>query len=124
MDGDETTAGDRRRANARPGYPGSFDWLEGATGVRVRLSAADGLVVLTVEGDLDRASLGVIESIALQALVRSPARVELDLKQASCFGDDAIEAVARLWARARLRHVPFYLKTPRARENLLKPGGA
>jgi len=123
VDSDETRAGDTPRAKARPGSHGSFDWLEGATGVRVRLSAPDGLVILTVEGDLDRASLGVIESIVLHTLARSPARIELDLGRASCFGDDAIETVARVWARSRLRHIPFYLRTPGARENLRKPGG-
>ncbi len=123
MDDDRPRAGVRARAAAGQQSAGSFDWLEGATGVRVRLGAADGLVELSVEGDLDLASLGVIEAIALQAIARSPSRVELDLRRASCFGDDAIETVARVWARARLRHVPFFLLVPRAHENLLKRTG-
>jgi hypothetical protein len=90
--------------------PGPFDWLEGATGVCVHLVVADGLLRLTVEGDLDRASLGVVESALLEALDRSPARVELVLGAASSFTDEAIGLVTRARRRAQARRVPFLLR--------------
>ncbi len=123
MDGDGATAAGRSRAADGSRSTERFDWLEGATGVCVRLAVAQGLVVITVAGDPDRASLGVIETIALRTLAVSPARVELDLRQVSCFGDDVVETVGRVWARARIRRIPFFLIAPAARGDLLERDG-
>lgn len=115
-DAEPTPADALSRAAAPNREPGPFDWLEGATGVRVRLVVVDRLVTLTVEGDLDGASLGVVESALLQALDRSPARVELVLRAASSFGDETTELVIRARRRARAGHVPFLLRRPADRD--------
>jgi hypothetical protein len=98
--------------------PRNFEWLEGATGVRLGLSVIDGLVTVTVDGELDWASLGVVEAVVLEMLERSSLRVELDLRGVACFGDEASAGdetsvlVSRVQARARRRRVPFVLSTP------------
>jgi hypothetical protein len=105
--------------------PEPFAWLEGATGVRLRLTVVDALVVLTVEGELDSASLGVIESTLLNELAHSPARVELDLRAVLCFGRETTgldrettRLASRVRARARREHVPFLLTRPTGRSRV------
>jgi hypothetical protein len=89
--------------------PQVLAWLEGATGVRVDLAVVDGLATLTVAGVLDWASLGAVETAAIQMLERSPLRVEFDLREAVCFGEETDVLAARVQAHAHLRRVPFLL---------------
>jgi hypothetical protein len=100
--------------------PGPFDWLEGATGVRLDLAIVDRLLTLTVEGQLDRASLGVVESTLLEALDHSPARVEFDLRAASSCGDEMVVIVGRARSRARAGHVPLLLNLPRDNDRVVR----
>jgi hypothetical protein len=90
----------------------SIDWLEGATGVSISLVTGEGLLTITVEGELDRASLEVLQSVALRALDYPLARVELDLRAVSFFGLDTIDATSVVAARARARQRPFLLSAP------------
>lgn len=95
-----------------PGPTQPVAWLEAATGVRLLVSVPGDLLTITVAGELDLASLDVIESVARAAVARSPARVELDLRGVSFIDDDGVLAIARACAYARLRHVPFLIGMP------------
>ncbi|HWH11875.1 MAG TPA: STAS domain-containing protein [Solirubrobacteraceae bacterium] len=87
-------------------------WLEAATGVRLVVTGPDELLTITVAGELDLASLDVIESVARAAVARAPARVELDLRGVSFIDDDGVLMVARACTYARLRQIPFLIARP------------
>lgn len=110
------------RTEAGDGPGGSFDWLEGATGLRVCLSVCDRLLTISVEGELDAASLDVLQSIVLQALDRPLARVELDLRAVTFLSREAVEMSARGVTRARERRSPFLVTPPHGTPLTSSPG--
>jgi anti-anti-sigma regulatory factor len=72
-------------------------------------------MTISVEGELDAASLDVLQSVALQALELSSARVELDLRDVSFSGVETIEMSSSVSDRARALNRPFLLTTPTPR---------
>jgi hypothetical protein len=89
-----------------------FAWLAGATGVRLAVHASDKLYTVSVAGDVDHASLEVVDGALGQILRDPPARVELDLSGASFIDPSAQEMISRAQARAEAQRVSFDVTAP------------
>jgi hypothetical protein len=108
-----TTNADQRRATPEVGSEG-FDWLAGATGVRLGVHVRNGLQTVSAAGDIDHASIDVIESVLYQTFQHLPAQVELDLSRVSFIDDSAGEMITRAMARARAENVTLHITPPAA----------
>src|SRR5580658_5332233 len=82
-----------------------FDWLEGATGVRLLVAARHGLEAVRISGEVDTASIDAIENVLLEILEGSPDRVELDLSGVSFLDAAGRQMIERASDYARAQHV-------------------
>jgi hypothetical protein len=98
-----------------------FAWLEGATGVELCVRVCGGLHTVSVAGDIDHASIDVVESAIAQTIRRSPRRVELDFRRVAYLGSTGQEMIARARALAEAERVPFHVTLP-ALAGLQRPG--
>lgn len=89
----------------------AFDWLEGATGVRLLTGVRDRGRFMSVTGDVDDASLEVIQT-ALRDAIDDSTSVELDLRGVHPLA--AGRGVLITWAQARAaeRNVKLIVRSP------------
>jgi hypothetical protein len=92
-----------------------FDWLEGATGVRLVVGAALRLEAVRIAGDIDAASIDAIEHVLLEVIRRAPERVELDLSGVVSLDDAGRQMIARASQYARERRVALEIVRPQGR---------
>ncbi len=86
----------------RPAPARDFDWLGGATGVELEVELGGGRARVRVAGEVDLASVEVIEDAVADALVQAPSGVELDLAGVAYIDAAGCEMVARAVGRLRV----------------------
>jgi anti-anti-sigma factor len=84
-----------------------FAWLAAATGVQLSMRTRGRAHEVSVAGELDSASVDVLDEVLGQLFGRLPARVELDLRRVSFADRSAEEMITRARARARAGNVRF-----------------
>lgn len=101
----------------------TFDWLEGATGVQLAVSDGDGRRTIRLGGEIDQASIDVIESAVREAFVRRPGPIELDLRDVSFIERAGNEMIERCVASAREHRISLVV-TRRQATAARRPGEA
>ncbi len=106
-----------------PGQGRDFDWLGGATGVELEVEVDGGRARVRVAGEVDLASVDVIEEVVADALDRAPGGVELDLLGVGFIDAAGREMVARAGARAVGRLRVTWVGAGRIGGSRGRPGG-
>lgn len=91
-----------------------FAWLAAATGVHLSVCGRGRLQQVSVEGELDSASIDVIEHVLVQIFGLLPARVDFDLSRVSFIDRSAEDMIARARAQARTQNVHLQVVRSRA----------
>jgi anti-anti-sigma factor len=75
--------------------------------LHIRLVPEGGVIVVRAIGEIDLATVNLLDDALEQATARAPEAVHLDLSRVSYFGSEGIHSLLRAWGRARKKSIEF-----------------